>query len=236
MRLLTFATLLVGTASVVICTVAQAAPPLRVTLHYDVSRNGTVMVGAVETLKHDGHSYSIESQWEGKGLLALSTRGKATRSSVGNIGARGLAPIEFRDKRGDGPLAVARFNWAKKLLIRERDGRTKSEPLPEGAQDRLTFAYGFAFAPPASGAVEFSVNVADTRGLSRNRYAIAGRETLKTEAGEFEALKVVKQREPGDSRETEIWFALKRDYLPLRVLVIEKDGTRLDQVVTRIES
>ena len=217
-------------------TVASAAPPHRVTLHYDVSRNGMTMVEAIETLEHDGRSYRIQSEWQGKGLFALRARGKATRSSQGAIEARGLAPREFRDQRGDGPLGVARFDWAKKVLTRERDGRTETEPLPEGTQDRLTLAYGFAFAPPARGEGAFSVNIADARGLSRNRYAIAGREMLKTAAGEFEALKLVKQREPGDDRGTEIWFALKRDYLPLRILVIEKDGTRLDQVLTRIES
>jgi Protein of unknown function (DUF3108) len=216
-------------------TVASAAPPQRVTLHYDVSQNGMTVVEATETLEHNGRSYRIQSEWQGKGLFALSARGKATRSSQGAIDARGLAPREFRDQRGDGPLEVARFDWAKKVLTREREGRTETEPLPEGTQDRLTLAYGFAFAPPASGGGEFSVHIADARGLSRNRYAIAGREMLKTAAGEFEALKLVKQREPGDDRSTEIWFALKRDYLPLRVLVIEKDGTRRDQIVTRIE-
>jgi hypothetical protein len=215
---------------------ALAAPPHRVTLRYDVSQNGVTMVEATETLEHDGRSYRIQSDWQGKGLFALSARGKAQRSSQGAIDARGLVPREFRDQRGDGPLGVARFDWAKRLLTRVRDGRTETEPLPDRTQDRLTLAYGFAFAPPSVGGGEFSVNIADSRGLSRNRYVIVGREVLKTAAGEFEALKLVKQREPDDERGTEIWLALKRDYLPLRVLVIEKDGTRLDQIVTRIES
>ena len=215
-------------------TMVLAAPPHRVTLQYDVSQNGMTMVEATETLEHDGRSYRIQSEWQGKGLFALSARGKAKRSSQGAIEARGLAPREFRDQRGDGPLGVARFDWAKKVLTRERDGRIESEPLPERTQDRLSFAYGFAFAPPAGG--EFGVHIADARGLSLHRYAVAGRETLKTGAGEFEALKLVKQRAPGDDRGTEIWLAPKRNYLPLRVLVIERDGTRLDQLLTRIES
>ena len=214
-------------------TMVLAAPPHRVTLQYDVSQNGMTMVEATETLEHDGRSYRIQSEWQGKGLFALSARGKAKRSSQGAIEARGLAPREFRDQRGDGPLGVARFDWAKKILIREREGRTERESLPEQAQDRLSFGYGFAFAPPASG--EITVFIADPKGMSRHRYAVAGRETLKTAAGEFESLKLVKQRGPGDDRATEIWLAVKRNYLPIRVLVIEKDGTRLDQIVTRIE-
>ena len=75
-----------------------------------------------------------------------------------------------------------------------------------------------------------------TANMSRHRYAVAGREVLKTAAGEFESIKLVKQRDPDDKRATEIWLAVKRDYLPIRVLVIEPDGTRRDQILTRIES
>jgi len=212
---------------------ALAAPPHRVTLHYDVSQNGTTMAEATETLEHDGRNYRIHTEWQGKGVFALIARGKAVRSSEGAVEARGLVPRQFRDQRGDGPVGVARFEWSKKMLVREREGRTERESLPERAQDRLSFSYGFAFAPPAGG--EITAFLADPKGISRHRYAVAGRETLKTAAGEFESLRLVKQRDPGDDRATEIWLAVKRNYLPLRVLVIEKDGTRRDQIVTRIE-
>jgi hypothetical protein len=32
----------------------------------------------------------------------------------------------------------------------------------------------------------------------------------------------------------EIWFAAERDFLPVRALVVEKDGTRSDLMVTHI--
>lgn len=213
--------------------IAAAAPPARVTLHYDVSQNGAAMVEVTEKLEHDARGYRIDSEWRGKGLFALLARGKARRSSQGSIEARGLRPGVFRDQRGDGPEGVARFDWGRMLLTRERDGRVETDPLPEGAQDRLSFVYAMAFFPPGSG--EISAPVADARGMSRHRYAVAGRETLNTPAGQFEALKLVKQRDPGDGRETEIWLATKRDFLPLRIVVVEKDGTRRDQILTRIE-
>jgi hypothetical protein len=37
-----------------------------------------------------------------------------------------------------------------------------------------------------------------------------------------------------DDKSTDIWFAAERDFLPVRALVIEKDGTRSDQLITRI--
>ncbi|MBI4292446.1 MAG: DUF3108 domain-containing protein [Betaproteobacteria bacterium] len=219
-------------ALLVLAFAAAAEPPRRVSLSYDVSHNGTVMAEAIETLEHDGRSYRIRSEWKGKGLFALSRRGSAQRSSEGAVGGAGLLPAEYRDQRGDRPVAVARFDWKRRLLVRERDGKVETGPLPERTQDRLSFAWGFAFAPP--GQTEIETAVADAKGLTHYRYSVAGPERLRTAAGDFETLKLVKQRDNGDLRATEIWLASKADYLPVRILVIEKDGTRIDQVVTRI--
>lgn len=211
---------------------AAAEPPRRVRISYDVSHNGTVMVEATETLEHDGRTYRIRSVWQGKGLFALARRGSAERTSEGTVHGSGLLPVEFRDRRGDEPASVARFDWTRRLLVRERDGKVESGPLPERAQDRLSFVWGFAFAPPARKEIE--ADIADAKGSSHVRYRVAGPESLHTAAGDFETVRLVKQRDNGDSRETEIWLAPKAQYLPLRILVIEKDGTRIDQVVTRI--
>ncbi len=211
---------------------AAAEPARRVRLQYDVSHNGTVMVEATETLEHDGRRYRIRSEWQGKGLFALARRGSVQRTSEGTVDGAGLLPAEFRDRRGDEPAAVARFDWTRRLLVRERDGRVETEPLPERSQDRLSFVWGFAFAPPSGKEIEAAI--ADAKGLSHLRYRVTGPERLHTAAGDFETVKLVKQRDGGDSRETEIWLAPKNHYLPLRILVIEKDGTRIDQVITRI--
>ena len=100
--------------------------------------------------------------------------------------------------------------------------------------DRLTFFWTFAFRPPA--AKEMSFIVADGGTLDKFRFALAGTEVLKTPAGDIEALKLVKVPDPGDERGTEIWQATKQNYLPVRMLVVEKDGTRFDQVVTSINT
>jgi len=39
-----------------------------------------------------------------------------------------------------------------------------------------------------------------------------------------------------EDKATDIWLSSERSLLPVRVLVVEKDGTRIDQVVTRIGS
>ncbi len=211
---------------------ASAAPPQRVTIQYDMSRNGTSMVEVTETLVHDGSTYFISSEAKGKGLFALADRGSARRSSRGSIDAQGLKPAEFRDQRGRGTQAVARFDWTDKKLMQQYEGRDETISLSSRVQDRLSFLYEFAFAPPPDGDID--VIVTDGRGTTRFRYKSEGRETVKTPGGEFEALHLVKQRDGPDDRATEIWLATRRNYLPVRILVVEKDGTRIDQVLTRI--
>jgi uncharacterized protein DUF3108 len=210
---------------------ALGAPPRHVIVHYELSYNGFVMADEQQTLEHDGKSYRIVSEGRGRGLFAL--RGTVTRSSAGAIAPEGLRPTEFRDQRGD-RVATARLDWTNRTLTQERQGAKETEPLPENASDRLSFQWTFAFAPPKTAAVE--AMVVDGRGAPvRYLYSVAGKETLKTALGDLETLHLVKQKEGDDKRGTEVWLDVKRDYIPVRVLVIDKDGARIDQVVTRIE-
>lgn len=210
------------------------APPKVVTLQYDMSRNGTVMVEVTERLEHDGSRYLVTYEAKGKGIYALLRSGVARRSSRGTVGGDGLRPIEFRDRRGDKPETLARFDWTRRTVQHGVEGKLDSQPMSERLHDRLSFMWNFSFVAPQG--KDISAILADGHGLSMFRYAIQGTETLKTAAGDIEALRLVKQRAPGDERATEIWLAVRQHFLPVRILVTEKDGTRLDQLLTRIES
>ena len=76
---------------------------------------------------------------------------------------------------------------------------------------------------------------ADGRGLTPFRFNVVGNEKLATPLGEMQTLHIEKVRDgPGD-KATDIWFATDRDFLPVRVLVVDTDGARADQIVTRID-
>ena len=78
------------------------------------------------------------------------------------------------------------------------------------------------------------VTVADGRHVTAYAYQVAGRERVKTPAGEFDALKLAKRRDNPQDKVTEIWLAADRNYVPVRILVVDKDGTRLDQLAVKI--
>ena len=218
-------------AALVAALPAWAAPAHRVEIAYDLSRNGTPIAEIVEKLEHDGKTYRLAAQLKGKGLFAL--RGDAARTSRGSIAADGLHPLEFEDKRTGRDTVRAKFDWpAKVLTLQANDGASETRPLPPDIQDRLSFAYAFAFRVP--GPAPVGVSITDGKGISTSSYKVAGREKVSTPAGEFDALKLEREKkEPGD-RSSEIWLSARHGYVPVRILVLEKDGTRLDQVATRI--
>ena len=223
-------------AACLIAGASAAQPPLRMSLTYDVSYNGVDAAELTERLEHDGKRFSLSSEGRGVGIGALFYRGAARRWCRGEITSTGLRPLEYRDQRGDKPAAVAKFDWTKNTLTQEHEGRKETTNMVLPLQDRLSFLYNFAFqaAPALKQGREIRISVTDGKGLTQFVYKVAGREMLKTPAGELDTVRLEKQRENKDDKQTELWFASGRDYLPVRVLVVENDGTRIDQVLARI--
>ena len=220
-----------GIAALVLWTAAgEAAPPERITLHYEMRRNGSVMGDIVESLEHDGRTYAITSELKGRGILALF--GPLKRTSRGRITPQGLRPDEFRDRRGSSWMVSAKFDWIAHSVTQERKGKSETLKMQGTAQDPLSLAYSFAFAPPRT--KEYEVTRADGRGLTPFRFTVVGNEKLATPAGEMQTLRVAKVRDGPEDKSTDIWFAAERDFLPVRVLIVDNDGTRADQIVTRI--
>ncbi len=209
----------------------QAAPPAQLEIAYELSREGSALADIVARLEHGGGKYQLVETWKGRGLYALL--GSAKRSSRGAISANGLRPIEFSDERTGRATSRARFDWDANTLTMQYKGDPHTEPMPPNAQDRLSFLIAFAFAPPSAQPVR--VSVADGGSISTYVFEIAGQERMKTPAGEFETTKLVRHKDgPEDRRSTEIWLAPSRGNIPVRILITEKDGTRLDQVAVRI--
>jgi hypothetical protein len=196
---------------------ALAAPPQKAEIQYELGRNGMVLAEVTHRLEHDGKAYRLSETVRGKGVLAL--KGDIARSSQGEVAADGLRPRHFEDKRS-----------GRDTLKVDFDPAAKTPTLKQ--QDQLSVVWTFAFAAPAK---EVGVSVADGKRVSEYAYQPAGREKVKTPAGEFDALKFVKKRERPEDKATELWIAVDRQ-VPVRILIVDKDGTRLDQVATKISA
>jgi len=198
-------------------SVALAAPPHKVEVVYALGRNGMPLAEVTHRLEHDGKTYRLTENVRGKGIF--SVKGDIARSSQGAIAADGLRPRHFEDKRSGRETVQAAFEPAAKTPSLQQ-------------QDQLSVVWTFAFAPPAK---EVAVSVADGKRVSEYEYEPHGKEKVKTPAGEFNAFKFVKKRDHPEDKATEIWIAADR-WIPVRILIVDKDGARLDQVATKISA
>ena len=206
--------------------------PQRVTIIFDVSRGNFGLGTGTEVLETDGKSYSIVSQTHPTGIAALIPKARIRRESRGMITSQGLRPQQFLDQRGKAEPAVAKFDWEKKLITFEREGKAQSEALPNITYDRLCIAYNFVFHQPQGENFQFSMT--DGKRLSEYRYVLVGKEILKTPMGEVQTVHWTKQREKETDRGADLWLATDQYFLPVRIVFTDKDGSRYEQVAKQI--
>ncbi|HTD90037.1 MAG TPA: DUF3108 domain-containing protein, partial [Burkholderiales bacterium] len=146
----------------------------------------------------------------------------------------------LRPQRFEGHLAgksmSADFDWPGAKLTLNHDGLNHALALPQGTQDRLSIMYQLMFAVRALNTKAPFMDFAMTNGrkLERYRYTARTDVTIDTPFKRLNTTHFVKQRETDDSG-TEIWIAPEYGNVPVKVLIIEDDGVRYEQVVTKLE-
>ena len=208
---------------------AQSPLPARVEIDYQLTRNGSTVAAITERLEQGNGAYRLTETWEGKGLFSLL--GRAKRVSEGALGLDGPQPREFTDERSGRDTQRVWFDWKAKTITRRYKGPPRTEPLLPDTQDRLSFLFALGYRAQKSDPI--SLYIADGRGLSHHVYRHSGRERLATPAGEFNTLKLTRRNE-GSGEVSEVWLAVERGNLPVRIVVTEKDGTRYEHLATRL--
>ena len=226
-------------ALVWLCTAMNGAPaaavPRAIAAHYDVYMNGVRVAEMTETFESANGEYRLVSESHAVGLLALFHRRPARFVSRGLLTPSGLRPQRFEGQRGDQESRRVRgeFDWTADRLTIEHDGRTDHLPLPSGTQDRLSVMYQFMFLAPA-GPGELTISMTNGRKLDRYRYTVQPGADVDTPLGRLSAVHLVRQRRP-DENATELWLSRDHRHLPVKMTIVEEDGSRYEQVATRIE-
>ena len=214
---------------------AAAAPagPLSVSATYNVYMNGTPVAVMNETFETRDGTYRITSESVPVGALALLQR-PVTAVSTGRITAEGLRPERFEGRRiGSGQQLKAEFDWPGKRLTFGQDGKAETIDLPAGTQDRLSIMYQFMFlAYDRREPLDFAMT--DGRRFTQYRYLVTPDVEIDSSLGRMRTHHLVKQTEP-DGTGTEIWLARQHQFLPVKMLIRESNGTRYEQVATRID-
>ncbi|MBL8428571.1 MAG: DUF3108 domain-containing protein [Dechloromonas sp.] len=173
--------------------------------------------------------YRLSGMTKTSGLAALIKPLVFENESSGKLVAGGLQPEMYRTrKNGKDANENADFDWSTAEVRLSRSGAT--QPVSLGAQDILSLNYQLAYLrQPDTGAT-----VGVVTGKKYDRFALdsLGEEEIEIPAGRFRTLHL---RAMGDTV-TEIWIALDRHRLPVKIRYTDKKGDIFEQVATEIGS
>lgn len=214
---------------------AGTNPPAAVRAEYLLSLNGAQAAVMQESFEVREGGYRAVSETHAVGLFALVQRRPGHVSSSGEVDDRGLRPRSYEAVRGgrDERRAQAEFDWSARTLTLRHDGRSESVTLPPGAQDRLSAMYQFLFLDPQR-LRELAFAMTNGRKLDHYRYAVGPDTAIDTPLGRFEVVHLVRQRQPGETA-NEIWLARDHRLMPVKMRIVEDDGTRYEQIISRLD-
>ncbi len=210
---------------------AQAAPPERVEITFEISFGQMKLGVGEDRLKHDGKQYEVYSDTVPKGIASLFID-TIRRESKGSVTEDGLRPASFIERGRKKGIRAAEFDWTNNRLQLTHGESKQVVDLPQGSIDMVSLPYAFAFAGKIPDA--FSIHVTDGRRIKEYEYRIIGRERIKSALGEIETIHVQRRFDPSSKRSFEFWVAVEQHYLPVRMRFTDKKGRLFESVVTSI--
>ncbi|OZA26085.1 MAG: hypothetical protein B7X93_10490 [Hydrogenophilales bacterium 17-61-9] len=201
---------------------AEAAPPplnplparidMRFKVSYGVASGEQTMVWVNE----GGQRYTLISVAEATGLAGIFYRGKFVQTSRGRITPYGLQPEAFWDQRGD-KRSSAQFDAAQgHLTLNPAKGAPRHFAYQGAVQDALSLFFHLALTAPPPGD-RLTYTVFNGKKLRDYTYAVLGEAVVETGVGSLRALHLARVDAERDGR-FEVWLAVDRHYLPVRVL------------------
>lgn len=210
-----------------------ATAPNRVEMEVSVEARGITVGEGRDVFEHDGKRYTVSTTARTVGIARLLKNVEEKRESRGTITATGLRPLSFNQQRTGKAPNKATFDWERNELTMDEGGQIEKVPLVPNTFDQTSLAYAFVFVEPPRGGT-LHVNVTDGRKLSEYDVVLVGREKLETPLGNLDTLHFRKVQPPDDKRGFEFWLSLDHFRLPIRIRIVEKDGTAFDSNVTKI--
>lgn len=208
------------------------AQPKSIQLEYNITRNGKDFAKVTESFTQADGKYHILSTTKGVGLYALF--GERVLKSEGEITAEGLKPSRFELKRGDNKRKslAADFDWVSNKLNMLVKGKARITTLVPGTQDLASYVYQFMYTQPTE---DIKLSLTTGKKLKQYTYKVVAND-VEINAGdvEYKTLHLARVQSSKKKGKKELWLATSDHYIPIRYLVVEKNGTELVQTLTKI--
>ncbi len=186
-------------------------------------------------MRIDAQGYSLRTEGQAQGLLALFYRGAFRQLSEGRVGSGGFVPERYEEQRGDRPVRGAKIDQAGGQ-VRFDNGSTVA--LPAGAQDRLSIAAQLAWLaehePARMQAPVIELSLIGVSSLRQIRFEVTRDLVIETPQGPKHLTRLRAGEGPdGDPADSlELWLSGDRSLMPYRIRIVDARGRVLDQVLS----
>ena len=215
-------------------TVAAEIKPFTAT--YQIERSGDAVGEATISLHPIGGGkwkYITESKAQ---VFLFAYRD--TETSVVTWKGDNVIPQSFIRER-EYPTRLTRteqqFDWATKIENGNKDEKKQWKLLLEDdVQERHSHTLMLR-RDLRAGATTMQYRISDGGKLRYYKYIVSGEELVNTPAGEFKTLKVERDRDDDNTRQTITWFAPDLDFMPVKLRQIEDGKVQADMLLKKIE-
>lgn len=124
------------------------------------------------------------------------------------------------------------FDWDTMVVSGHHEGDRFSMALEEGALDPMGYQLQLSQDIKA-GKREMEYRVIDKGSYDTDRFAVVDEEIRRINGDEVTTLKAEKVRDSDSKRRSLMWFAPERDYLLIRFLQVEPDGSEYELTINQ---
>jgi len=210
------------------------SPPPQALWEYDVigeTRGLRYRASGVMHWRHTGHRYELELTWQ------TAWVGSRTQVSSGDLTAEGLRPLRYEERARR--TRWLQFEWTPDDRTAQTltDGGQRQNDVPAGTQDRLSLFVQLGGALAATTPVPGQRLAWPVSGFGRWQtwvFELRGPVPLALADSKRPAWHLVRLPEQSDDLEVEVWYAVDRPGLPLRVVLTQHNGDRVEQRLRRV--
>ncbi|MEH6577858.1 MAG: DUF3108 domain-containing protein [Amphritea sp.] len=185
---------------------------------------------AIRELRQQGDNWSLS-------IKASALIAKISESSLLNYNNGTVQPARYEYHRkvlGRKRDTILQFNWSKGSVLNDTAEPPWSMDIPVGTLDKISYQLQLRL-DLINKKKELVYQIADKGQLKTYRFKRVGNETIKTDLGEFDVIKIQRDRGENSKRETFIWLAPELDYLIVKLHQIETDGKEYTLLLNKLD-